>query len=337
MSQANIPNITPLFTITQSQVVNLLLASFALEELGLSHIINAEAEKLQYVLGTLPGLTGPPATISDLLNVNSSVVNTLREITKKDILLNSKLNSVLTASFMASLTGATGATGLPGATGPGGGGTGATGATGATGVGITGATGVGLTGATGATGAGGTGSTGVTGATGDTGSTGATGTTGVTGTTGATGVTGATGTVSSVFGNFWLSCAIDISPNTIVPLTVTNADNSPGFLLAGGQVTVPASGIYLISYRVTTAQASEVSFIIRRNGANITGSAGTSSSADSAADGNAFGMVTSFTRLAPGDIVDIFRTGGITDQFLQSFADGTTTVTGFLTLVKIAD
>lgn len=337
MSQANIPNITPLFTITQSQVVNLLLASFALEELGLSHIINAEAEKLQYVLGTLPGLTGPPATISDLLNVNSSVVNTLREITKKDILLNSKLNSVLTASFMASLTGATGATGLPGATGPGGGGTGATGATGATGVGITGATGVGLTGATGATGAGGTGSTGVTGATGDTGSTGATGTTGVTGTTGATGVTGATGTVSSVFGNFWLSSAIDISPNTIVPLTVANADNSLGFLLAGGQVTVPASGIYLISYRVTTAQASEVSFIIRRNGANITGSAGTSSSADSAGDGNAFGMVTSFTRLAAGDIVDIFRTGGIADQFLQSFADGTTTVTGFLTLVKIAD
>ncbi|MED4898212.1 hypothetical protein P9737_24485, partial [Brevibacillus porteri] len=160
---------------------------------------------------------------------------------------------------------------------------------------------------------------------------------GATGATGAPGVIGATGTVSSVFGNFWLSSAIDISPNTMVPLNVSNADNSLGFLLAGGQVTVPASGIYLISYRVTTAQASEVSFIIRRNGANITASAGTSSSADSAGDGNAFSMVTSFTRLVAGDIVDIFRTGGIADQFLQSFADGTTTVTGFLTLVKIAD
>ncbi|PSJ92228.1 hypothetical protein C7R93_20285, partial [Brevibacillus fortis] len=152
-----------------------------------------------------------------------------------------------------------------------------------------------------------------------------------------TGVTGATGTISSVFGNFWLSSAIDISPNTIVPLNVANADNSPGFLFAGGQVTVPASGIYLLSYRVTTAQASEVSFIIRRNSANITASAGTSSSADSADDGNAFGMATSFTRLVAGDIVDLFRTGGNADQFLQSFADGTTTVTGFLTLVKIAD
>ncbi|MFF0829244.1 hypothetical protein ACFYU8_20375 [Brevibacillus sp. NPDC003359] len=339
MSQANIPNITPLITITQSQVTNLLLASIALEELGLSHIINAEAEKLQYVLGTLPGLTGPPATISDLLNVNSSVVNTLREITKKEILLNNKLNSVLTASFIASLTGPTGATGvgITGATGVGL--TGATGATGATGVGLTGTTGatgaagVGLTGTSGATGATGVGLTGTTGATGATG----VGLTGTTGATGATGVTGATGTVSSVFGNFWLSSAINISPNTIVPLTVANADNSLGFLLAGGQVTVPASGIYLLSYRVTTAQTSEVSFIIRRNGANITASAGTSSSADSAGDGNAFGMVTSFTRLVAGDIVDIFRTGGIADQFLQSFADGTTTVTGFLTLVKIAD
>ena len=86
MSQANIPNITPTISITRDDVLNLLLASIALEELGLSHIINAEAEKIQFVLGTLPGLS-TPATISDLLNINSSVRSTLQEIIKKEMLL----------------------------------------------------------------------------------------------------------------------------------------------------------------------------------------------------------------------------------------------------------
>ena len=44
-----------------------------MEELGLSHILNAEGEKLQYILGTLPGLSGPPATVSDVLAANESV------------------------------------------------------------------------------------------------------------------------------------------------------------------------------------------------------------------------------------------------------------------------
>ncbi|TCP60184.1 hypothetical protein [Baia soyae] len=53
MSQDNIPNITPNITITRDDSINLLLASIALEELSLSHILYAEGEKLQYVLGTL--------------------------------------------------------------------------------------------------------------------------------------------------------------------------------------------------------------------------------------------------------------------------------------------
>jgi hypothetical protein len=53
MSFPNIPNITPLISVTTEQTIPLLLSSIALEELALAHIINAEAEKLQFVLGTL--------------------------------------------------------------------------------------------------------------------------------------------------------------------------------------------------------------------------------------------------------------------------------------------
>ncbi|SFX04037.1 Collagen triple helix repeat-containing protein, partial [Thermoactinomyces sp. DSM 45891] len=96
MSQSNIPNITPTISITRDDAVNLLLSSIALEELGLSHIINAEGEKLQYILGTLPGISAPQvATISDVLLVNSSVRDTIREIAKKEWILQQKLETVL--------------------------------------------------------------------------------------------------------------------------------------------------------------------------------------------------------------------------------------------------
>lgn len=97
MSQANVPNITPVITLTRAEAFNLLLASIALEELGLSHIINAEGEKIQFALGTLPGVTSPPATISNILAVNASVQQTISAITKKELVLLDKLENVLDA------------------------------------------------------------------------------------------------------------------------------------------------------------------------------------------------------------------------------------------------
>jgi hypothetical protein len=95
MSFPNIPNITPDISINREQVINLLLASIALEELGLAHIINAEGEKIQRAIGTLPGFTPLAITISDLLTINQSVSKTLQDVIKKEMLLQFKLQNVL--------------------------------------------------------------------------------------------------------------------------------------------------------------------------------------------------------------------------------------------------
>jgi hypothetical protein len=97
VSQANIPNITPVISVTTTDAINLLLISIALEEIGLAHILNAEGEKIQFVLGTLSGVTPPPTpSISDVLLVNASVRDTIRELVKKEFILQSKLDSILT-------------------------------------------------------------------------------------------------------------------------------------------------------------------------------------------------------------------------------------------------
>ncbi|AKL84077.1 FliK2 [Bacillus atrophaeus UCMB-5137] len=147
MSQPNLPNITPVVTLSRDDTINLLLSSIAMEELGMAHILNAEGEKIQYALGTLPGLTGPPSTIDDVLNMNASVRDTLDSLMKQELLLGSKLDSIANIPTLAGPTGVTGPTGPAGGpTGPAGA-IGPTGATGATGpAGPTGVTGAGLQG-----------------------------------------------------------------------------------------------------------------------------------------------------------------------------------------------
>lgn len=147
MSQPNLPNITPVVTLSRDDTINLLLSSIAMEELGMAHILNAEGEKIQYALGTLPGLTGPPSTLDDVLNMNASVRDTLDSLMKQELLLGSKLDSIANIPTLAGPTGVTGPTGPAGGpTGPAGaiGPTGTTGATGA--AGPTGVTGAGLQG-----------------------------------------------------------------------------------------------------------------------------------------------------------------------------------------------
>lgn len=96
MSQANIPDINPQIAIKRDDVINLFIASLAMEELGLSHIINAEAEKLQFVLGTLHNASlKPPATLKEVLETNESVRLMLREISRKEQVLNDRLELII--------------------------------------------------------------------------------------------------------------------------------------------------------------------------------------------------------------------------------------------------
>lgn len=72
-------------TTTKEQAITDLIQSIALEETGLSHIINAEGEKIQAAL-VLKGVT-----TKDLLDVNKSVECTINAISKLELVLQSKL------------------------------------------------------------------------------------------------------------------------------------------------------------------------------------------------------------------------------------------------------
>jgi hypothetical protein len=95
MSFPTIPHISPSINLNRAQVVDLLLASIAFEELGLAHIINAEGEKLQAALGTLPSLSITAGSLTELVTLNREVRRTLETVIKSQMLLQFKLEDVL--------------------------------------------------------------------------------------------------------------------------------------------------------------------------------------------------------------------------------------------------
>ncbi|MGE5397513.1 MAG: hypothetical protein ACM3MK_08275 [Chitinophagales bacterium] len=104
MSFPTIPEIAPTISLDRNQVVNLLLASVALEELSLAHVVNTEGEKLQAALGTLPGITLVRApNLSALLSVNRDVRRTLQTAIMKEMLLEFTLEDVLDIATGSSL------------------------------------------------------------------------------------------------------------------------------------------------------------------------------------------------------------------------------------------
>lgn len=82
---------------TKDEALTMIIASIAMEELALSHIVNAEGEKLQYVLGTLPGGRKPCASTQEILAVNKSAAEVLDTVMQSQMLLKGKLEKALEA------------------------------------------------------------------------------------------------------------------------------------------------------------------------------------------------------------------------------------------------
>jgi hypothetical protein len=85
-----IPDIKPKIEISFEETIRLLLASIALEELSLAHIMNAEAEKIQDIVKC-----GGGNKLDDLLCIDKSVGKILRDVIKKEILLQFKFDNIL--------------------------------------------------------------------------------------------------------------------------------------------------------------------------------------------------------------------------------------------------
>ncbi len=250
MSLPSFPNIDP--PIKREDAVNQILSSIAMEELGMSHILNAEGEKLQYILGTLPGLSGPAATVKDVLNANGSIKDLLETATQNQLLLKSKMQCALDTTPAPGPAGPAGATGPTGPAGP----TGATGPTGSAGA-------AGAAGATGATGP--TGPAGATGPAGPAGPTGPTGpagkySPGMDGPTGPTGPAGPTGpnltATSAVASNFTGGTVLpdplgDALLGVTVPLpNVGQRSTSIDFDKANNEFISKIDGYFQISYNL---------------------------------------------------------------------------------------
>jgi len=89
MSMPQIPDINS--DITRKTAINSIIMSISMEEMAIAHILNAEGEKLQYILGTLEGKDPGEITLCDIMAVNKSIRETMREARKTERLLQFKL------------------------------------------------------------------------------------------------------------------------------------------------------------------------------------------------------------------------------------------------------
>lgn len=80
----SMPSIIPSIT-SRCQAITDIIESIALEQAGISHILNAEGEKLQRVINM------PDITIEELVDINSSVQSLVASITALETVFQAKL------------------------------------------------------------------------------------------------------------------------------------------------------------------------------------------------------------------------------------------------------
>lgn len=92
----NISNISTEIKINKDKSLNLLLAAIAFEQLGLSRIINAEVEKLQYILDIFENNHQQEIlTVREIIQINTITRKIFRTVINNHILLQFKLEDVL--------------------------------------------------------------------------------------------------------------------------------------------------------------------------------------------------------------------------------------------------
>ncbi len=101
MSMPNIPSINPSIDVTRDDAINIILSSIGLEELSLAHIVNAEAEKIQFALGTLETAT-EAASLEQIMEVNTSAKKMLRDVIKNQMLIGMKMEDTVELAYLAS-------------------------------------------------------------------------------------------------------------------------------------------------------------------------------------------------------------------------------------------
>ncbi|WP_159459745.1 BclA C-terminal domain-containing protein [Scatolibacter rhodanostii] len=248
MSKPEFPLVPEL---NRPNAINQIISSIASEELALSHIINTEGEKIQYAVGTLPGLE-ESASITDVLNINNSAGNMLNTVLENQIILTGKLTEALQSPVFFGPTGPEGPTGP---TGPDLGPTGPTGPAGPTGP---------------------TGSDGLPGPVGAISGVGPTGPIGPTGPTGVIGISGAAAptpppTETAAFAANTSGGLISVLVlGTDIAFPNTQLLSSDITLTSGNTVfTLATTGLYRISYHVNTTAAVALGTRLVINGANI--------------------------------------------------------------------